>query len=1586
MPISVVWIAYSSDSTRASVRAAASTDAASGLAAEWGIKGFDTKNVRAERMRRRQERLASAATASVTAAGSHRKARRSRLQMLMARAVAIERAKLNAHPDSLTASSTANGGGGELVNNDDDDDDEDGVNAHSGDAGWLSDSSSSSNRGEASAPDPDNNADPAESEARRIAKIERHKRKRALGLRRAERRKLVQADWDMVLSKVMSQVRSRSSHRSPDVYKRGGRLLDIDRRGVKRIAIRPMHALPSADGIPLPIQPPPPVGPKATAASGAAPPAVRRIYLASTDELAEIFTSDARDDLANSSLAGMFINSNNLVGDFSDAICAVKPMSVIGIINAPLVTGSLPDCLADMPNLSKVYLKGLDLAPAPIPPALFNLRATFLSVSAVNMVGELPPTRPATWSNLRYLDFSANSLSGTLPAWLANTPGMASISLRANSFSGIIPPSYVGNPALAHVDLAMNLLTGTIPDRFSANASLSTFDLSYNSLHGELPPSLTLALCASLGNLTLSSNRLTGSLDGLFPPSCSAVHIDFSDNKLTGPIPPELGDCAALVGLFLRSNNLTGQVPASIGSLGSLSLLDLSNNAINGLDWNVDEQPSLKFLSLRANALAAPPIVFYVEALFLSQTQFVCKWTANLRFLDVSANPRAFGGSSLLQALTRMMRAPPGAVASNWPFCVDAGRTSIHRRPARIGHSAPLPSISYLDLSSNRLEGRLPRTALASSFNLPYGLSTLDLSDNDFVGSIPLSFAVALATNLRFLSLHGNARMIASVTPVESFLVPDPVTERKFPLDHYACPGLTDSSRRSVVSIDPSYYRYQLCSCIQGYTGVVSASPNATTGCRTAVSYCSDGRLCATTAASSRAVQPAVGYWPAPQSSAASAFVPCTSTVNIHRTSVCNPFGNVTCVPYATEPDTVRLNCTGDLCLPGYYGRLCSQCADGYFYYIQGECRHCSSAASSKINAVTSSLMITAALTALIVLRAREQNPMRAKRRAAYHRNPSIPLFLRTYWRELLLVGILVGCITVAAASYAMSTTALMVELFLFVVVSFHFLVRSSLPLDLEAAKTSGIGTADLRTPLMANPINESTRTGTVDAHQSFGGFLGDIPLWEVRQTLAVNSGFYKVTTIWFQTMNVITLPITLPQLFSFFRVFNNGIFIVTPSICSRTSFASTYPTILVLVMLGPLIYAAFALLVFGVYACWLVVRGWWLRRSVRHRQDAQALAGAIYTRITTRLHRLLWLIISILIAILYMVYFPVLGIYLSLFSCDSSGVPGDGDLYMRAAPWIRCSRQEHDYVRMAWWGTGAMIVYTIALFYAHGVVFYAAQTGALDSLAVRTKYSILYESFRPGAWWFEMFFTARRIFVTVVLSITAPTSSFGPLAVVSVLGAELALQGWWAPFSTSLVNLAELVSLVSLIVAVLLVQAELRLFSSADQVSNLSSTDIGTLDHIIVVVISFVFLLFILLAILANLRLLPWIRKRNWWVMTVLGLGVTADGKGGVSPALRAGATTASRDVAHLLVTDDELHATPLFHGESSALRDVTSETTNLRNEIDRLQAELTQRDRNLFRVHISHEAQLSVLRDQLAAAKSAACSSPPSPTPPSL
>ncbi|XP_059436264.1 receptor-like protein EIX2 [Corylus avellana] len=397
-------------------------------------------------------------------------------------------------------------------------------------------------------------------------------------------------------------------------------------------------------------------------------------------------------------------------------------------------------------NLKKVlnWLDVVNMLPSLVELHLVNCGLVSLphSISSIN------------FTLLSVLDLSSNSFNSFIPHWLSNVSGLSLINLDSSSLRGAIPVGLGHLTSLRSLNLAGNHFTGKIPNSFANLCNLQTLDLKSSNISGDITEFVDgLSQCSnsSLEYLYLSKNMLLGgnlpySLEGLK----NLKTIDFQGCSFLGSIPDSIGNISSLQTFHLSNNKMNGTIPESIGKLSMLVSLNLAQNSWKGVlvEAHFQNLTRLKSLTLSTKLSAKWTLVLDVKH----------DWVPPFKLRDIQLTNMWIGpnfpawiktqnelNSLSLNNVGISDTIPHGL----WKSCpkVTFWSLSGNKLRGQVPYFQFHPSAYYFDLSSNNLEGPLPL--------FPSNLSDISLYKNMFSGPIPENI-VALLPKLSWLDLSSN--------------------------------------------------------------------------------------------------------------------------------------------------------------------------------------------------------------------------------------------------------------------------------------------------------------------------------------------------------------------------------------------------------------------------------------------------------------------------------------------------------------------------------------------------------------------------------------------------------------------------------------------------------------------------------------------------------------------------------------------------------------------------------------------------------------------------------------------------------------
>ncbi|KAL3715800.1 hypothetical protein ACJRO7_007535 [Eucalyptus globulus] len=251
------------------------------------------------------------------------------------------------------------------------------------------------------------------------------------------------------------------------------------------------------------------------------------------------------------------------------------------------------------------------------------------------------------------------------------------IILQEQSLAGTLPPRLFRLPFLKYFDVYRNYLNGTIPKEWGST-NLYYICVLGNRLTGPIPK--------ELGNIS--------TLGGLLVES----------NWLSGPLPPELGNLSGLKRLWLTSNNFTGELPQTFVNFTELYDLQLGDNQFTGkIPDFIQNLTNLQILVIQGSGLQGP----------------------------------IPSGIALLEQLKHLRISDLDGPESRVPQLNSKNIDTLILRSCNLtgelpGYLANMADLRILDLSFNKLSGKIPR-----SYNSLEKVEYMYLTGNQLTGAVP---------------------------------------------------------------------------------------------------------------------------------------------------------------------------------------------------------------------------------------------------------------------------------------------------------------------------------------------------------------------------------------------------------------------------------------------------------------------------------------------------------------------------------------------------------------------------------------------------------------------------------------------------------------------------------------------------------------------------------------------------------------------------------------------------------------------------------------------------------------------------------
>jgi Leucine-rich repeat (LRR) protein len=503
-------------------------------------------------------------------------------------------------------------------------------------------------------------------------------------------------------------------------------------------------------------------------------------------------------------------------GDFTGSCCTTSGVVTILILSENNLRGTIPSAFSRLN-----YLQSLELS------------SNQLSGTIPSELGQL--------GNLGYLNLSSNQLNGAIPSELGQLSALKYLYLSSNQFSGAIPSELGQLSALMISDLRFNQLSGTIPPELGQLSALNALGLAANQLSGTIPSEL--GTLSALKYLYLYSNQLSGTIPSELGTLSALKYLYLYSNQLSGTIPSELGQLSALNALYLYSNQLSGTIPSQLGTLSALNSLDLSSNQLYGALESFCNSSSLESLDISENLLNGeiPSCLFLLQQLkvlrlssnrltgTLSNSAFpsssICTVSIPVAELDLSRNFLQgdldfFTFFSRLTVLNLRGNRFSGPLSLTTYFGIEINGfcnlvVSSHLSQLDVSDNlltsvGSLPeTLTVLWAPRNKLEGSIMTLALLRSAVL------IDLHENLLIsGDIPRELMLSSTLLYLFIANTSLASSRGSQLPETLYFSDTRVTSFVVGMDAIECATVeSKSAPNAVISLSPSYYSYNSCTC-----------------------------------------------------------------------------------------------------------------------------------------------------------------------------------------------------------------------------------------------------------------------------------------------------------------------------------------------------------------------------------------------------------------------------------------------------------------------------------------------------------------------------------------------------------------------------------------------------------------------------------------------------------------------------------------------------------------------------------------------------------------------------------------------------
>ncbi|KAG5628826.1 hypothetical protein H5410_000543 [Solanum commersonii] len=353
---------------------------------------------------------------------------------------------------------------------------------------------------------------------------------------------------------------------------------------------------------------------------------------------------------SSASLMELDLYRVNFIGKIPESFSHLTSLRRLTITSCNL-SGSIPKPLWNLTNIETLDLCYNHLE-GPISDFFRFGKLWWLSLGKNNFDGWLEVLFfNKSWTQLKRLDFSSNSLTGPIPSNNKSADCCSWDGVKCDEMTGQVIQldlshsqlrgEFHSNSSLfklsnlTRLDLSENDFFGSlISPKFGELSSLTHLDLSYSSFTGLSDTQIYGILPKGVFHLSnLESLDLSGNpqLTVRFPTtkwnsSASLMKLYLSGVNATGRIPESFGHLTLLRRLRIASCNLSGSIPKPLWNLTNIEVLDLGYNHLEGPISDFFRFRKIRSLSLRNNN-------------FNGQLEFLSfnRWT-QLGLLDCSVN------------------------------------------------------------------------------------------------------------------------------------------------------------------------------------------------------------------------------------------------------------------------------------------------------------------------------------------------------------------------------------------------------------------------------------------------------------------------------------------------------------------------------------------------------------------------------------------------------------------------------------------------------------------------------------------------------------------------------------------------------------------------------------------------------------------------------------------------------------------------------------------------------------------------------------------------------------------------------------
>ncbi|KAJ4754389.1 Leucine-rich repeat transmembrane protein kinase [Rhynchospora pubera] len=294
----------------------------------------------------------------------------------------------------------------------------------------------------------------------------------------------------------------------------------------------------------------------------------------------------------------------------------------------------------------------------------------------------------------------------------SNSCNVTSLNLNGQNINAKIPPELFNLQLLTHLDLHNNSISDNIPPAIGSLSKIAYLDLSMNNFSGHIPEEISNL--TGLTHLNLSKNLLSGSVPSKLGDITSLSYLDLSVNMLSGNVPSELGKLTKLLVLKFGTNSFKGLLPPDLGNLSSLEQLYFDSSRVSGLLHVLEPLTKLRILRIYGTSIEGPIPNFSLPS--------------TIRTLQIGdLLPPSVNSSSQTE------RDSDFSFLKNMHNLTILSLRNCSLKSINFPNIPVLTNLTYLDLSFNKLSGKVPTNFAQDKFP---NLTQLFIGGNKFDGNL----------------------------------------------------------------------------------------------------------------------------------------------------------------------------------------------------------------------------------------------------------------------------------------------------------------------------------------------------------------------------------------------------------------------------------------------------------------------------------------------------------------------------------------------------------------------------------------------------------------------------------------------------------------------------------------------------------------------------------------------------------------------------------------------------------------------------------------------------------------------------------